>query len=133
MKLGMLDFTKFGNLLGIKPFTKKKTFYYQIWELGIFSCECEHHCLLLAFTCFETKWLFLTLLACLQVCQCFHSRNLFLVCLCVQVEPEVVVSITLGCHICHGCKQGTMPVMSLACFCFGMRWHETLGAIFRPN
>ena len=38
MKLGMLDFTKFGNLLGIKPFTKKKTFYYQTWELGIFSC-----------------------------------------------------------------------------------------------
>ena len=35
----MLDFTKFGILLGIRCFTKKKTTFYQSWELGIFSCE----------------------------------------------------------------------------------------------
>ena len=35
----MLDFTKFGILLGIRWFTKKKTTFYQSWELGIFSCE----------------------------------------------------------------------------------------------
>jgi len=34
----MLDFTKFGILLGIRWFTKKKTIFYQGWELGIFSC-----------------------------------------------------------------------------------------------
>ena len=34
----MLDFTKFGILLGIRWFTTKKTIFYQVWELGIFSC-----------------------------------------------------------------------------------------------
>jgi len=46
----MLDFTKFGILLGITWFTKKKTIFYQVGKWAIFSCEGK-----------ECKWIYVTL------------------------------------------------------------------------
>ena len=51
----MLDFTKFGILLGIRCFTKKKTTFYQSWELGIFSCETIPDFALEWYTCNKQK------------------------------------------------------------------------------